>query len=79
MLTTIDTQDVYKTLISGGFTEEQADTVVKVIRKVDLSHLVTKDDLKHATIELKGEIVLLKWMLGFLVAGVGSLIANTFF
>lgn len=79
MLMTIDTQDIYKTLITGGFTEEQAETVVSAMRKIDLSHLTTKQDLETAIAPMKADLMLLKWMMAFILAGIGSLIANTFF
>jgi hypothetical protein len=54
-----DTHEVVKELKAAGFTDEQAETLTRVVRNaqgVDLSNLATKTDLA----ETKAEI--LKWM-----------------
>lgn len=62
---TLDTLAVVKQLKAAGFTDDQAEAVTRVVREsqdVDLSHLVTKADLKAELAELKSE--LLKWVFG---------------
>jgi len=44
-----------------------------------LSDLATKQDIKELELRLTGEIKLLKWMMGFLLAGVLSLLIKAFF
>ena len=39
----------------------------------------TKQDIKELELRLTGEIKLLKWMMGFLLAGVLSLLIKAFF
>jgi hypothetical protein len=41
--------------------------------------LATKSDVKELELELSAEINLLKWMMGFVLAGILSLIARAFF
>jgi len=52
----------------------------------NLTELVTKKDLQIALsplrnefTQLRGELTLVKWMLGFLIAGVLSLVIKAFF
>ncbi len=56
MLVTIDTQQIHKHLIEGGFDEAQADALIEVVRQIDLSHLVTKDDLSREIGSLRGDM-----------------------
>ena len=86
---TFDTQEAVIKLKSVGVSQEQADAFVRVI--VDAQNkLVTTDDLKSALDEmiapvkidlavLKAEATFNKWMLGFLLAGVMSIVIKTFF
>ena len=115
MMLHIDTQQVHSALVAGGFSQQQADTVIETMRSIDLSHLATKDDLKAMEQATKSDLKameqkmdrqfsehgqhfselehrlekrfaalesdnrLLKWMMGFVLAGIASLVANTFF
>ena len=56
-------------LKTAGFTAEQAEAVVRVIAEAQ-DELVTKKDLDIALAPLKADIHLLKWMMGFVLAGV---------
>lgn len=107
MLLNVDTQKVYTALLAGGFTAQQAETVIETMRMIDLSQLTTKDDLKDLRIELKQDIhnlraeikadfaalelkwearfaklesdnVLIKWMMGFILAGILSLVMKAY-
>ena len=85
-----NTHQFYLTLEKGPFTKEQAETLTKAW-EASLSDMVKDDlatkkdiqDLRVATQkdiqDLKHEINLIKWMLGFIFAGILSLIAKAFF
>ena len=42
-------------------------------------NLATKSDLKELELRINAQLMLLKWMIGFLLAGVLSLILKAFF
>lgn len=76
-------------LKSAGFAQEQAEAVVRVISEAQ-DNLATKDVIKNALesalspikvdlAALKAEATFNKWMLGFLPAGVTSIVIKTFF
>lgn len=71
---TFDTHEFVKKLKEAGFTEQQAEALTETIKTaqgVDLSDLVTKNDLKNDLAQL--EIRLMKW--GFaMLAGQGAII-----
>ncbi|MGH8604115.1 MAG: coiled-coil domain-containing protein [Gammaproteobacteria bacterium] len=71
---TFDTHEFVKKLKEAGFTEQQAEALTETIKAaqgVDLSDLVTKNDLKNDLAQL--EIRLMKW--GFaMFAGQGAII-----
>jgi hypothetical protein len=86
---TFDTLELVDKLKTAGIPQEQAEAVVRVITEAQ-NRLVTTDDLKSsletafapAKIDLavlKAEATFKKWMLGFLVAGVLSIVIKTFF
>jgi len=93
MAVTFDTLELAKKLEAAGFSETQAEGLASSLSHIQsrqLEALATKDDL-HNTIKdleiklerhidgLEAQITLLKWMMGFLLAGVASLIVETFF
>jgi len=71
---TFDTHEFVKKLKEAGFTEQQAEALTETIKAaqgVDLSDLVTKNDLKNDLAQL--EIRLMKW--GFaMLAGQGAIV-----
>ncbi|MGZ3767383.1 MAG: hypothetical protein ACXVA2_22150 [Mucilaginibacter sp.] len=86
---TFDTQEAVIKLKSVGVSQEHADAFVRVIVEAQ-SSLATKDDIKAALetelapikvdlAVLKAEATFNKWMLGFLLAGVLSIVIKTFF
>jgi hypothetical protein len=89
---TFDTLQAVETLRAKGFTEEQAKGITAAIRQAHEEGLATKDDVsevKHEIRELglgmdtkietlRGELVLIKWMLGFVLAGVMSIVIKLF-
>ena len=73
----INTHEAFKQLVEAGVKEKAAETIIKVIeeaRKSDFSNLATKEDIAN----LKGEITLMKWMLGFLLAMSSAIILKPF-
>jgi hypothetical protein len=88
MARALDTLQIFDEL-KQSFSEEQAQVITKVLKKVyeaNLEELATKGDLKELELRLenkleslKGELTLLKWMIGFIFAGVISLILKAFF
>ena len=54
-----DTLEFYKELVHAGIKEQAAEVIVKGFeesRKIDMSHLATKQDLKEMVNEIKNEI-----------------------
>lgn len=78
MATIIDTHEIVQELRAADFTEKQAEAVARIVRKrveADLSQLATKSDVA----ELRGEMRLLRWMTGTVIAGVAALMLRAFF
>jgi hypothetical protein len=86
---TFDTHESIESLRLAGFEEEKAEALVAQFKKLQdsyVANLATKEDLKEVQqsikeIDLKfsGELTLIKWMLGFVLAGILSLVLKTFF
>lgn len=75
---TVDTHKIIKRLEASGVPVAQAEATVEAFAEmVDAGQgdLATKADLAH----LEYRISLLQWMVGLLMAGVGSLILKAFF
>jgi hypothetical protein len=79
---TFDTLQLVEQLRTAGIPQEQAEAVVRVIAKSQGS-LVTSDHfdakLDSALAPLRTDLVVLKWMMGLMIAGVMSLVLRTFF
>lgn len=73
-----DTLKFVKRLKAAGFAEDQAEAF-KESQGNTLEDLATKSDLKTLEISLNGEIRLMKWMLGFVLAGIAALVLKSFF
>ncbi|MBF0336299.1 MAG: DUF1640 domain-containing protein [Nitrospirae bacterium] len=65
--------------------DEGTDAFIKVINEAGLDtrrDLATKDDISKVRDDIaiiRGELLLLKWMMGILIAGVVSLVMRAFF
>ena len=78
-----------KKLRDAGFNEQQAEAVSEAFQEAQHTgwqELPTKADLKELELRIenklesiRGEMTLMKWMLGFVLAGVLSIIVKTFF
>jgi Protein of unknown function (DUF1640) len=85
---TFDTLKFTRKLESGGFTREQSTVIAEAVAEVQtesVGDLATKSDLEKLELRFKtemaairGELTLLKWMLGTLLAGVASLVVRAF-
>lgn len=79
---TIDTLKIFERLKSADLNEKAAKEIAEVIREVSLEsqkELATKNDLIQLKAEIDGELKLIKWMLGVVIAGIISLILKAFF
>ena len=79
---TFDSLKLSDKLKTAGFSADQAETVVRVIAEAQ-DELVTKKDLDSALAPLridmavlKTEISQIKWMLGFVIAGIAAVLAK---
>ncbi|MEI6335299.1 MAG: DUF1640 domain-containing protein [Methylococcaceae bacterium] len=86
MITTItfDTQELVNELEISGFTRQQSEKVVSVLKKSQ-GELVTKTDLRESELRLDsrferidGELKLNRWMLGAILASVLSIVVKSF-
>ena len=64
---TFDSLKLSDKLKASGFTPEQAEAVVRVIAEAQ-DDLVTKKDLEIALAPIRADLLLLKWMMGALLA-----------
>ncbi len=62
MPNTIDTLNIYERLKEANLNEAAAKEIAEVIKDVTETHLVTKEDLERAKVEI------IKWVAGMLVA-----------
>lgn len=86
---TFDTHAFIKRLKASGFTDDQSEALSEALKasqetsikdlatKLDLKDLETKMDREFA--EVKAEQRLIKWMMGFVLAGIAALILKSFF
>jgi len=73
---TFDTLEFVKTLESAGMPVKQAEAISIAVRKAYESiDVATKGDIAL----LRSELALHRWMLGFVLAGMISLLVKTFF
>jgi len=86
---TFDTLKFSKRLEQAGVPTAQAESQAEALAEVfdaNLTELVTKKDLQIALAplgneltQIRGELTLVKWMLGILIAGVLPLVIKAFF
>ncbi len=75
---TFDTQELVRELKTAGMAQDLADALVRTIVKPH-AELVTRQDLQVELAPIRSDTLLIKWMLGLLLAGVASLILKAFF
>ncbi len=91
---TFDTLKFVRRLKEAGFNEQQAEALSdaqkeslteiiedRLAAKKDLKELelTLKADLKTLEMKMEGELRLIKWMMGFVLAGIAALILKSFF
>lgn len=83
---TFDTHAYIKKLKAVGVTEEQAEVQAETLAGLISDQLATKQDIellrrdmKEVEIKISGEINLIKWMMGFVLAGIAALMLKSFF
>ena len=61
-----DTHKFVRRLKESGFSEAQAEALTEAFHEASGEFdIATKQDINHLRLELKGDIQLLRWMLGF--------------
>jgi acyl-CoA reductase-like NAD-dependent aldehyde dehydrogenase len=79
MATTLfDTHDYVKRLEAAGIPTDQAEAHAKALAEAMTNELVRKTDLNEFRAEVKGQFELLKWMLGFVLAGTVGILFKIF-
>jgi len=79
---TFDTYEAIQTLTSKGMSQEQAEGITQVVKQAQDAHLeqlATKGDINIRFERVDGEIRLVKWMLGLVIAGIFALLLKSFF
>ena len=78
----IDTLTLKTDLLEGGMPEPQAAAIVKALASADTSQLATKADLAELCTEveaLRGDIKMLRWMGGVILAFQPLMFGKLFF
>ena len=84
---TFDTLKFVRRLESAGFPSDQAEAVANSFRDASgEAELATRRDLRELELkiesrfeQMKGELTLIKWMLGIMLGGVMALVLKAFF
>lgn len=77
-----DTLKYANRLKAAGVPPAQAEAEAEALSEAletNLADLVTKKDLQLELAPIRSDLMLLKWMLGLLMAGVASLVLKSFF
>jgi hypothetical protein len=69
--------EVYEAFKSAGIPEDKATAAAKAIAEIGQEERLTL--IEKEITEIKGDIKLIKWMLGVIIAGILSLILKAFF
>jgi hypothetical protein len=69
--------EIYEALKLAGVPDDKAQAFAKAV--AELSQEDRLSPIENELIEIKGEIKLIKWMLGLIIAGILSLILKTYF
>lgn len=77
---TFDTLKFVDKLRTSGMPDTQAKAVAEAFRDASgEAELVTTKDLQIELAPVKADLALVKWMLGFILAGTVALVLRTFF
>jgi len=69
--------EIYEALKLAGAPEDKAKASAKAVAEISQEDRLSP--IENELIEIKGEIKLIKWMLGLIIAGILSLILKTHF
>ena len=69
--------EIYEALKLAGVPEDKAQAAAKAIAEISQEDRLSR--IENGLIEIKGEIKLIKWMLGLIIAGILSLILKAYF
>lgn len=69
--------EIYEALKLAGVPEGKAKAFAKAVAEIPQEDRLGR--IENELIEIKGEIKLIKWMLGLIIAGILSLILKTYF
>ena len=67
-ITTFDTHQAVKAITDTGLNDIQAEAIVTTINNAMNQNFATKFDLLAVKAELKAEMLVLKWMVGLVIA-----------
>ena len=76
--TVIDTLRYARRLRDAGVPAEQAEAMADAIGSELVENLATKSDLDNAVTEIRDTLLLLKWMIGFILAFVVAIAWRVF-
>jgi hypothetical protein len=77
--TFFDTYDYVKRLEAAGVSTNQAEAHAKALSDAMNNELAKKTDLNEFRAETRGQFELLKWMLGFALAGTVGILFKLFY
>jgi hypothetical protein len=69
--------EIYEALKLAGVPEDKAQAAAKAVAEISQEDRLSR--IENELIEIKGEIKLIKWMLGLIIAGILSLILKAYF
>jgi hypothetical protein len=69
--------EIYEALKLAGVPDDKAQAAAKAVAEISQEDRLSP--IENGLIEIKGEIKLIKWMLGLIIAGILSLILKTYF
>lgn len=74
---TFDTLELVDKLKKSGMSQDQAEAVIRTIADTQ-HHLVTKMDLQLELAPIRTDLAILKWMIGFVLAGIMALLLKLY-
>jgi hypothetical protein len=69
--------EIYDALKMAGVPEDKATAAAKAVAEVGQEDRL--DRIEKEIVEIRGDIKVIKWMLGVIIAGVASLVLKAFF
>ena len=69
--------ELYEALKLAGVPDDKAQAATKAVAELSQEDILSR--IENGLIEIKGEIKLIKWMSGLIIAGILSLILKAYF